>query len=200
MNFVLQLRGCAAVSCPGGGCRRQIELQDVRAEQFLPVSLKNIFFFFYIKIHNFAIISYRCSRCRKVEPGKTPYEVQANSVKQNESILYADLFNKDTGKLYALQLTALKGNTFRLWINESDALHRRYEVQEALKGAPQTAKLDFVEKTADHVTVANGKGKAIVYFNPFRVDLYSDEQLVISANARGLMRYEHLRLKRERSV
>lgn len=139
-----------------------------------------------------------CRRCRKVEAGKTPYELVANTIAVNESILYSDLYNKDTGVFYVLQLTALKGHTFRLLVNEKNPIHERYEVKNALKGPPETTKLDLIEKTSDHVAVANGNGKAILYFNPFRIDLYSDDQLVISANARGLMRFEHLRLKTER--
>ena len=133
-----------------------------------------------------------------MEPGKTPYQVVGNTVAQNASVLYADLYNKDTGVYYVLRLTALKGNTFRLHINEKTPLRARHEVQDALKGPPQTAQLNLVETTSDHVTVTNGNGKAIVYYDPFRVDFYADAQLVISANARGLMRFEHLRLKIER--
>lgn len=139
-------------------------------------------------------------RCRKMEPGKTAYVVIENTVATNESKLYMDLYNKDTGVEYFLQMTALKGDTFRLHINEKNPLNERYEVKGALKGPPETRKLTLVERTSDHATVLNGNGKAVVYFNPFRVDLYSDNVLVISANARGLMRFEHQRIKLEKFV
>ncbi|XP_078047812.1 glucosidase 2 subunit alpha [Augochlora pura] len=136
-----------------------------------------------------------CRRCRKVEPGKSPYQLLIDTVTSNEYSVTADLFNKDTGVLYILQLTALKDNTFRLHINEKNPLHPRYQPENALQDQPQTADLTLVEKTVDHVTVKSGANKAILYALPFRVDLYSQDVLVVSANARGLMRFEHHRAK-----
>ncbi|XP_015112799.1 neutral alpha-glucosidase AB [Diachasma alloeum] len=136
-----------------------------------------------------------CRRCRKVEAGKTPYEVVPMTVTQNGSTLQADLFNKDTGVNFILQLTALKDNIFRLHINEKSPLHKRYEVENALQDHPRQAELNIAESQSDHVTVTSGPSKAIIHFSPFRVDLYSDDHLVVSANARGLMRFEHLRTK-----
>lgn len=138
-----------------------------------------------------------CRRCRKLEPKKTPYELLLNTASHNESILSIDLFNKDTGIFYVVRFTALKDNTFRLHINERNPLHPRYEVEYSLQDNPQLSKLNLIEKTATHITVASGQNKATLFAKPFRVDLYSDDQLVISANARGLMRYEHLRTRPE---
>ena len=39
--------------------------------------------------------------------------------------------------------------------------------------------------------------KAIFHFKPLRVDFYSGDKLVISTNARGMMKFEHLREKNE---
>ncbi|NP_001153434.1 alpha glucosidase II alpha subunit-like precursor [Nasonia vitripennis] len=138
-----------------------------------------------------------CRRCRKVEPGKTAYELLPNTVAHNESTLYIELYNKDTGVHYNVELTALKGNLFRLLINEKNPLHPRYQVEYALQDHPQLAKLDLVEKTATHITVANGANKAILFVSPFKIDLYSGDHLIISTNARGLMRFEHMRTKPE---
>lgn len=111
-----------------------------------------------------------------------------------------DLFNKDTGILYIVQLTALKEETFRLNINEKNPLHTRYVNEYALHDQPQTVELDAVEKTTESITVVKGGNKAILYINPFKVDLYSHGVLTISANARGLMRFEHLRTKPVRYI
>ncbi|XP_054006859.1 neutral alpha-glucosidase AB [Hylaeus anthracinus] len=136
-----------------------------------------------------------CRRCRKVEPGKSPYQLLVDTFTHNESTINIDLFNKDTGVLYILQLTALKNNTFRLHINEKNPLHPRYEPTEALQDQPQISELTLVERTSDHITVKNGVNKVILYPTPFKVDLYSEDALVVSANARGLMRFEHHRVK-----
>lgn len=132
-----------------------------------------------------------------MESGKTPYSLLPETAVHNESTLYVELFNKDTGINYLVKLTALKDSTFRLHINERSPLHPRYEVEHALSNYPQIAKLELVEKTATHITIANGPNKAILYVSPFRVDFYSGSKLVISTNARGLMRFEHLRPKPE---
>lgn len=94
-------------------------------------------------------------------------------------------------------LTALKDNLFRLQINEKSPLKPRYEVQYSLQDHPQLGKLTLVEKTTTHITVANGPNKAILHVSPFKIDVYSGDRLVISANARGLMRFEHIREKPE---
>lgn len=114
---------------------------------------------------------------------------------QNESTIDIDLFNKDTKVHYLLQLTALKDNTFRLQINEKNPHHPRYVPEHALQDQPQTSKINLIEKTTGHITVTSGENKVILYANPFRVDLYSQNVLAISANARGLMRFEHHRTK-----
>lgn len=136
-----------------------------------------------------------CRRCRGMEPGKTPYQLLPDKLVQNESMIIVDLFNKDTGITYVVQLITLKENTFRLHINEKNPLHPRYENQYALHDQPQTVEMDFVENTAEAITVTKGENKAVLYINPFRVELYSQGVLTISANARGLMRFEHLRTK-----
>ena len=115
----------------------------------------------------------------------------------NETTLSADLSNKDTGILYILKLTALRDNTFRLYVNEKNPLHARYEVEFALQREPQVSKIDSVEKSETSVTVKSGANKAVLFLKPFKVDLYSQDELVISANARGLMRFEHIRKKPE---
>lgn len=99
---------------------------------------------------------------------------------------------------YVLQLTALEENTFRLHINEKNPLKPRYEVEHALQGVPNQIKLTISEKTDDHTTVTNGPSKIVIYHTPLKIDSYFGDQLVISANARGLMRFEHLRTKVEK--
>lgn len=130
-----------------------------------------------------------------MEPGKTPYQLLPDTLVQNESMITVDLFNKDTGVSYVVQLTTLKESTFRLHINEKNPLHPRYKNEYALYDQPQTVNIDSVEKNAESITVTKSENKAVLYVSPFKVDLYSQGVLTISANARGLMRFEHLRTK-----
>ncbi|XP_066584343.1 neutral alpha-glucosidase AB isoform X2 [Prorops nasuta] len=138
-----------------------------------------------------------CRRCRKMEAGKTAYQLLPDTLTPNEYSISVDLLNKDTGVYYILEFTALKENTFRLYINEKNPLRPRYQVQNALQDQPQRGKFDRVEKATDHIVLVSGNSKAILYANPFRVDVYAGDALIISANARGLMRFEHLRTKKE---
>lgn len=133
-----------------------------------------------------------------MEPGKTPYQLLPDTFVSNESAITIDLFNKDTGITYALQLTLLKESTFRLHIDEKNPLHPRYETKYALHDQPQIDTFDSVEQIPGSITLVKGQNKAVLHVNPFKVDLYSQGVLTISANARGLMRFEHLRTKPER--
>ncbi|XP_012259626.2 neutral alpha-glucosidase AB [Athalia rosae] len=136
-----------------------------------------------------------CRRCRKVEPGKTPYKL-LDTVEIGETEFNGELFNKDTGVFYTLRLTGLADNTFRVQINEKNPLHPRYEVQGALQGDPVPAKIKVLERTAEYIVLGNeNNSKAKLIFDPLRIDLFLGDKLVISVNARGLMRFEHLRTK-----
>ena len=46
----------------------------------------------------------------------------------------------------------------------------------------------FRSRSDTGLTVTNGKGKVVVTAEPLRLDFYSDGELVLSANARNLMR------------
>lgn len=98
---------------------------------------------------------------------------------------------------FLLQLYSLSDSTFRMKINELTPLKPRHEVQHALNGEPNYVRLEVTEKTTEKIVVQSGHNKAEIFANPFRVDLYRNKELVISTNARGLMRFEHLRHKPE---
>lgn len=169
----------------------------MRSEQFLQVRIATCLYSRREKEDDeYCIIFFR--RCRKVESGKTPYQLLTNSFVPHESRVLVDLLNKDTGVTYELQFSVLKDSTFRLHINEKNPLHPRYESKYALHDQPQRDQFDTVVKTIESITMVKDRNKVVVNSNPFRVDLYSQDVLTISANARGLMRFEHLRTKPER--
>lgn len=55
--------------------------------------------------------------------------------------------------------------------------------------------LNVVSQDSEKVIISSGPNKAVIYGSPFRIDLFSGDQLVIRANAQGLMKFEHYRLK-----
>lgn len=55
--------------------------------------------------------------------------------------------------------------------------------------------IKVTEKSDSEIVVVCGKNKAVVHAIPFKIDFYSDNVLTVSANAKGLFRFEHLRKK-----
>lgn len=51
------------------------------------------------------------------------------------------------------------------------------------------------EKSDKEIIISSGTNKAIIHAAPFRIDFYSNNVLTVSVNAKGLMRFEHLRVK-----
>lgn len=168
----------------------------MRSEQLLSVRLFRRWIILSITLaFQKSDVCFDCRRCRKMEAGKTPYELLPETTTSNDTTLYSELFNNDTGVVYTLHLIALKNYNFRLKINEKSPLRPRYEVQYVLKDEIELGKLSVVESTTSQVIVANGPNKAVLKVRPFQVEMYSGDKLVIVANARGLMRLEHLRNK-----
>lgn len=136
-----------------------------------------------------------CRRCRAVQPGASPYQLQLDTLQSTASSVSAEILNTAMNVKFVFQLYSLSDNTFRMKINELSPLKPRYEVQHVLKGEPNYVRLDLLEKTSEKAVVKSGHNKVEIYANPFRVDVYRGSELVISTNARGLMRFEHLRPK-----
>ncbi len=52
-----------------------------------------------------------------------------------------------------------------------------------------------VTTTASQIQVTSQSGKVIIYNNPFKMEFYQGDQLVVTVNGLGLMRYEHLQAR-----
>lgn len=55
--------------------------------------------------------------------------------------------------------------------------------------------IEVTEKSDKEIVITSGLNKAIIQVSPFGIDFYQNNVLTVSANAKGLMRFEHLRLK-----
>ena len=76
-------------------------------------------------------------------------------------------------------------------IREAFPLVARFEVPEVLVAEPELDQLNIQKSDDDKsFTITSGKNKIEVVNSPFRMDFYSDGILVVSANARQLMRFE----------
>ena len=67
-----------------------------------------------------------------------------------------------------------------------------------LVSEPELAALTVVAQTKESVTLglAESSGKAVLTYSPFRLDFYRGDDLLLSTNARGLLKYEHQRHKK----
>lgn len=96
-------------------------------------------FNFYNRI--FLIISlYFNSRCRKVQPGNSQFQLVPGTLNTYSSSITADIVNKENDHLFVLKLAAIKDNTFNVNIDEKTPLKQRYRVVDALKGPLESVK------------------------------------------------------------
>lgn len=136
-----------------------------------------------------------CRRCRKVQPDQSPYALDLNTLKTYKSYITVELKNTENNHEFLFQLEAVKDNLFHITIDEKSPLRPRYKVQDALKGALVFDTLKVDSKTDKEIVVSSGPNKAVVNGSPFKIDFYNGDKLVVSANAKGLMKFEHLRTK-----
>ncbi|KAH8387650.1 hypothetical protein KR093_008512, partial [Drosophila rubida] len=133
-------------------------------------------------------------RSRKVQSAGSKYSLISGTLNTYSDSVTADLLNKENHHQFTFKLEALVGSTFRLQIDEKTALHPRYRVEHALKAQPKAATIR-VQESDGQLTVTSGHSKAVVHGDPFRVDFYENDVLVVSVNAKNWLYFEHLRQK-----
>ncbi|XP_021796159.1 neutral alpha-glucosidase C isoform X5 [Papio anubis] len=94
------------------------------------------------------------------------------------------------------EIYGIEGNIFRLKINEETPLKPRFEVPDVLTSKPSTVRLISCSGDTGSLILADGKGglKCHITANPFKVDLVSEEEVVISINSLGQLYFEHLQI------
>jgi len=144
-----------------------------------------------------------CTRARGQPEGRSPFRLDMSSLTATGAGAEAVVLNADTDVQFKLELSAVEGGTFRLRLVEAFPLRPRFEVPLALvEDAPKLAAAKITDKSDAGFTLAAEKRPAdrlVVQADPLRVDAYSDGVLVLSANARGLLRFEHTREKKAES-
>lgn len=140
-----------------------------------------------------------CRRARAVEPGNSPYSVDMSTVTTSSTMVEAVLININNNIQFRLEIFGLKDQSFRFRLREAFPLAPRFEVPEVLVGDPEQEELSVEDKTDSGFTVVMGVHKVSVVAKPFKMDFYSDGALVMSANARGLLKFEQYRQKKEKA-
>lgn len=138
-----------------------------------------------------------CRRCRAMQPGSSPFVLIPDSVQISPHDIKAILLNKDNNVQFTLVLTSLKDNTLRLFINEFSPLRPRFQVPFVLNGELQLdSNVKFHSKNPSNISMTIGDDHAVTFsYEPFVLDVFKDEEVAISINSKGLMKFEHLRTK-----
>ncbi|XP_054713957.1 LOW QUALITY PROTEIN: neutral alpha-glucosidase AB-like [Uloborus diversus] len=136
-----------------------------------------------------------CKRHRSITPGHSPYYLEMSSFKIYETSLEGIIVNSQNGIQLKFDLIVLKDNSMRFKIKELNTIRHRFEAREALVDRIEESKLEVISQDSEKIILTFGSNKVILNGSPFRIDIFSGDQLVISANARGLMKFEHYRPK-----
>lgn len=132
-----------------------------------------------------------CRRCRYIDQNNSPYEVLPSTL-SIDGHMTVDIINNENQQTFVLKLEALEDNSFHYEIDEKAPLKQRYRVTEALLQNPSVIVM-HVTASNSQIQVTSKSGKVIINIAPFKMEFYQADQLAITVNGLGLMRYEHLR-------
>ena len=154
-----------------------------------------------------------CKRLRgKGGELQSQYALSPNSLQINESsgIITALIVKQnlealnDTSKL-RLELYTLDDGIIRIKINEVNPIKERFEVPLALvDDIPTRIQFKILSSTEHALIIQIGNDESdtnnqiVLTYEPFIVDFYMANQLIASANSRGLLEFERMRNKSEK--
>ncbi|BES89296.1 neutral alpha-glucosidase AB [Nesidiocoris tenuis] len=135
-----------------------------------------------------------CRRCRKMEPGKSVYELDMDSLKHSATSLTVGLVNTDTAVRFVLSLQPLKDDVLRLNIKEETPLRPRFTPPFVLEDYV-LSKWKTPSKSANKVELELGSQTVTLHSVPFKLEVAAGGKTFISLNERGLLQYEQTRTK-----
>ncbi|KAK3093332.1 hypothetical protein FSP39_014183 [Pinctada imbricata] len=143
-----------------------------------------------------------CKRHRAMQSGQSPYVLLLDSLQVSPTSLSVQLLNTKNNVRLLLQLYGLERNTARVKINELEPLKPRYEIPvgDALVGEPKQQGIKVLDQSSESITVGLENNKILLSAKPFRIDVISGDEPILSINAQGLLKFEHLRKKEEAKV
>ncbi|XP_063910431.1 neutral alpha-glucosidase AB isoform X3 [Zophobas morio] len=136
-----------------------------------------------------------CRRLRNAKPQDADFVLNLDTLHVSDNAVEAELRNEEAEATFKFVLTSLHGNIFRVFIDEEKPLHSRYQVDGALNGELQVAKLEVLERDKEKVVVRSGDNKAVITAEPIRIEFFKNDVLVAVVNDKGLFNMEHLRPK-----
>uniref|UniRef100_A0A3B1KI47 Neutral alpha-glucosidase AB n=1 Tax=Astyanax mexicanus TaxID=7994 RepID=A0A3B1KI47_ASTMX len=140
-----------------------------------------------------------CKRQRELMPGQSPYRALLDTLELSDSRITLQLINDNNKVRLLLELYRLQGNMTRIKINELKPLKPRYEVPDVLLNDPPTEPMTLVAQDVNSVVLSLGvdEQRVIVNARPFRLDIVEGPKVLLSLNSRGLLAFEHLRLRKD---
>uniref|UniRef100_A0A0A9X6S5 Glucosidase II subunit alpha n=1 Tax=Lygus hesperus TaxID=30085 RepID=A0A0A9X6S5_LYGHE len=137
-----------------------------------------------------------CRRCRKMEPGKSVYELDLETLKTSESNLEVILVNTETAVRFVLTLAAVQSDIVRLQVQEETPLRPRFVTPFVLDKDPlPVSKWKVLSQTDRFVELEVGQSKVSLHSVPFKLEVSAGGTTYISINERGLFRFEQTRVK-----
>ncbi|XP_052868075.1 neutral alpha-glucosidase AB [Anopheles cruzii] len=144
-----------------------------------------------------------CRRLRSLNAQTSEVVALPETLQQFKQHITLNLRHQRTLHEYTLKLACLRGaNTFHLQVDELEPLSPRYRVTDALAQEPQYGPTKVEGSSGTLIMVACGgepelETKAAIQIAPFKIDFYRNGVLVVSANGKGMMRFEHRRSKHQ---
>ncbi|XP_055368276.1 neutral alpha-glucosidase AB isoform X3 [Betta splendens] len=140
-----------------------------------------------------------CKRQRALKPAESPYRALLETMELTNTKLTLQLINDNNKVRLLLELYRLQGNMTRVKINELKPLKPRYEVPDVLIREPPTEPLSLLSQDENGVVLSLGaeSQRVIVSARPFRLDIMEGREVVMSLNSRGLLAFEHLRMRKD---
>ncbi|XP_059560281.1 neutral alpha-glucosidase C isoform X4 [Myotis daubentonii] len=130
---------------------------------------------------------------------KSTYQALLDSVTTGKDSTRFQIINEATKVPLLAEVFGIEGNIFRFKINEETPLKPRYEVPDVITSKPRTVRLTSCSGDTGNLILADEKGdlKCHITANPFKVDLVSKEEVVMSINSLGQLYFEHLQIPLE---
>ncbi|XP_062380384.1 neutral alpha-glucosidase AB isoform X2 [Sardina pilchardus] len=141
-----------------------------------------------------------CKRQRALKAGQSPYRALLDTLELSDSRVTLQLINDNNKVRLLLELYRLQGNMTRVKINELKPLRPRYEVPDVLVSDPPTEPLSLLSQDDNGVVLSLGaqrQQRLIVSARPFRLDIVEGPEVLMSLNSRGLLAFEHLRVRKD---
>uniref|UniRef100_A0AAQ4QDJ3 Neutral alpha-glucosidase AB n=1 Tax=Gasterosteus aculeatus aculeatus TaxID=481459 RepID=A0AAQ4QDJ3_GASAC len=143
-----------------------------------------------------------CKRQRALKPGDSPYRALLETMELTNTRLTLQLINDNNKVRLLLELYRLQGNMTRVKINELKPLKPRFEVPDVLITEPSTEPLSLLSQDENGVVLSLGteSQRVIISARPFRLDIMEGPEVLMSLNSRGLLAFEHLRMRKDTSL